>query len=151
MARKGYNPALQRLDSLLDESSFSPAFLVTREKIRSDLQVLEHPPAINAHVLIPITRREPNCLRTTFARIPNRGPARRLQQVPFTGRAVAVDHDYRIHDMMDREGEDLGRVTEKGSDIFPTLSFAEISAIPARILGKKAGDGIRVIIVVACG
>ena len=63
--------------------------------------------------------------------------------MPLSDRTVAIDNDYRIHHMMDSEGEDLRCMVEKAADIFTTLGLAEFAAVPDSIVGKEAGDGIR--------
>jgi hypothetical protein len=51
--------------------------------------------------------------------------------------------------MMNREGKDLRCMVEEAANIFTPLGLAEFAAVPDSIVGKEAGDGIRVVVLIA--
>src|SRR6516162_4689133 len=80
--------------------------------------VAEHPCAIHPRVSLVIDTGAPGRL------IPG-GQRARHEQIPAGSRLIAFDLDMAVQTVMDREGEDTRRASEKVADRLPPLVTAE--------------------------
>src|SRR5215472_11473995 len=56
-----------------------------------------------------------------------------------------------VQTVMDREGEDTRRASEKVADRLPPLEAAESGAFPNRVLGEQTRNPLGIVLVVAQG
>ena len=73
----------------------------------------------------------------------------RPDQVPGAMRAVAVNLDLRIEDVMLREADELLKAREELPDGVVTLGLAEIAALPDTVARRRFADSIGIVIVIA--
>src|SRR5208283_1697411 len=118
---------------MFQSARFHPALVMRCEEQARDLELLELPSRRRPDVVV-IVGREPHRARTlrTFERA-------RLQELPLARRTVAVHFDNRIHHLMGREAEDLGRAAKEAPDRLAADLTPEITAIPDGVLDEEPG------------
>lgn len=123
-----------------------PSFRREGSKIDVEAQMLEHPHAVDANVVVVISAQQPSGFLN-----PASYNGRRHDQPPFSGRGIAVDLDDGIQRKMSGEDNLAGDTLEVGLDRRPPDMLAERFTFPDRILGEEGGDAGRIIVVVAIG
>ena len=106
--------------------------------------MFEHPNPVYLDILLVVSARTPHCL-IIF------GVGAGLEQVPGAGGGIAVHFNDRVHYHVYRKGQPLGSPDKEVVDSRPAVGSATDPAVPNRVLGEEAGNGLGVVIVVAVG
>src|SRR5206468_8372522 len=128
----------------LGDADLGKPFFVGREHPQVDGHTLEQPPAALAPITVVVAGRHPQ------AAVPAREDDR-LPEVPAAGRAVAVDAEDGVRDLMDRERDDLRTLLEELANRLASSEATEDTPVPHRVLGEERREEGGVVAVVAIG
>src|SRR5262249_7823805 len=128
----------------LNEGSTGPTLLKRGPEMRHNTYVLEFPYPVVADILVVIRRRAPYCLVAIAV-------GAGLQEVPGTGRCIAIDRNNGTEDIVDSERDALTRTAKELANSLSPLTATEYPTIPDRISSEQRGQGIGIIVGIAIG
>src|SRR5690606_23653157 len=105
-------------------------------------QVLVHPLAVDAHIVVVVAQHQPLVLIVL-------AEGERPEEVPAAGGAVAVHLDLRVHHIVLGEADQLLKAAEQLADGVVALGLAEARALPDAVRCEHRGDALGVVVVVA--